>query len=127
MPTSRFWTTSSGVALILAGGWAVVAPALSWLEPRAGLRFPAPVEMWLLGVFTAGVLLVLLGLSVTVGGRLPGVRAREALARLIDGSGAGPAGTPAESDNGDPHQGWWSMTVGANLLAIYLLGWIVLR
>lgn len=106
-------------SVVAASG--VVAGALAWgsgallrRPPRGGIWLLEPHELWLLAVFSVGMVAVLVGLSVAVGGWFRG----------RSGSGEEGAGTDL-SRSIDP--AWWTVATGATLLAIYAVAWLWTR
>lgn len=95
-----------------------------------------PHEVWLLAVFTEGMLAVLLGAAALGGWMLRGRGARDALevgARARGRSREPGAVPPAEEDgrvrreNGDDARpALWVVAVGGCLLGVYFLGWLIL-
>lgn len=113
-PAARFWITAVGVA-------AAVASAAAFLIPRE-----LGAHAWLLSVWTAGVLCILFGAAALISAGL-GVRevveagsvpnAVEAARRTRSAGNAG--------FHGDV--GWWAVVTGGVLVAIYFVGWLMLR
>lgn len=135
---ARFWFSALGAAAALAGLTAAGVPLLLGLELRE--RFLVwllrPREVWLLAVFSEGVLAVLLGAAALGGWMRRGRGARDALeagASRRERSGAGGTAGPAgeggmvggeESDDARP--ALWVAAVGGCLLGIYFLAWLIL-
>lgn len=124
---ARFWLTAAGTAGAVAGGTAGGVPLLLRLE----LRDPAlvwllrPHEIWLLAVFTEGVLAVLLGGAVSSGW----LRGARGLRDRLEARGRGepPHGGAREVGSGRAARpALWVMAVGGWLLGIYFVGWLVL-
>lgn len=113
-PALRFWTTSAAVA-------AAVASAAALLLPRElGTR------AWLLTVWTAGVMCILFGAAALIGA---GVGVREVVE-----AGSTPEAIEAEQRTRNAGQasfhgdiGWWVVATGGVLVAIYFVGWLILR
>lgn len=135
---ARFWLSAVGTAAALAGLTAASVPLLMGLELRE--RFLVwllrPHEVWLLAVFTEGMLAVLLGAAALGGWMLRGRGARDALeARAWVRRWSRKAGPvpPEEEDGGvreensdDPRPALWVVAVGGCLLGVYFLGWLIL-
>jgi hypothetical protein len=75
-----------------------------------GVRLLTGVDVWLLSVFTAGVIVLLLASSAWIAERFGSRGARDVL--LGTPSGSGPGGAR------------WMGTLGGSLLLIYALGWL---
>ena len=110
----RFWATSAAVAAGIASAAALLLP--SELGTRA----------WLLTVWTAGVMCILFGAAALIGA---GVGVREVVE-----AGSTPDAVEAERRvrnagaadfYGDV--GWWVVATGGVLVAIYFVGWLILR
>lgn len=112
----RFWfrahVVPMAVAMGLAGvlGWASAPLARRVGSEVGGVRLLSGTDVWLLMVFTAGVLVLLLAGSVWGSARFRSRGAREALL-----GAERPHGAPGSS-------GFWK--VGGWLLLIYALGWL---
>ncbi len=83
----RFLLGSAGAAggvALLAGFFARLVPGLTWRGGRGGegVGWEGPWEVWLLTLFTAGVLALLAAASAWLGQALGGRGAREGLAEL---------------------------------------------
>jgi len=99
-------------ALIIAGALAWGSGALLRREPRGAIWLLEPCELWLLAVFSAGMVAILVGLSVVVGGWFRGR--------------SGKGGAEADANRSiDP--AWWTVATGATLLAIYAVAWLWMR
>jgi len=99
-------------ALIIAAALGWGAGALLRLEPRGGFWLLEPCELWLLAVFSGGMVAILVGLSVAFGGWFRGR--------------SGKGGEEMASNRSiDP--AWWTMATGAALLAIYAAAWLWMR
>lgn len=86
-PGRRFLLGSAGAAggvALLAALFARLVPELTWRGGRAGagVGWEGPWEVWLLTLFTAGVLALLAAASAWIGQALGGRGAREGLAEL---------------------------------------------
>ncbi len=118
-------TTAAAAVALLA--WAAV-PLLGRLELRGGGAAAAmsPTELWLLEVFTAGVLAVLLGLAALGGWWVNPRGVRDVVEREPDAPED--RGAPGkEDDAGGPGPGQWLVATGGLLLGIYFMGWLVTR
>lgn len=138
---TRFWLSALAAAAGTAGLAGAALPLLLRLEPRgwAGPLVLTASEIWLLEVFTAGVLALLLGLAGLGGGWFDARGVRDALEREEaapePGAGAGPE-RPGEEEggttdregreSGDTGPAWWLIAVGGGLLGIYATGWLLL-
>ncbi|HEX8395360.1 MAG TPA: hypothetical protein VF665_23625 [Longimicrobium sp.] len=121
-PALRFWATAAGAAIGFAALVPVLFPyALVGRDPVADRD-----AVWMLVVFTAGVMMVLFGAAALIGGkRSVGVRdvveagsVSQALARQ----------GKAEAAPGYVHNvAVWTVATGALLLLIYFALWIALR
>jgi hypothetical protein len=107
------WRSALAAAALAGVAVAGVVPLYLRLEPREGLRLLDPTELWLLGIFTLGMLCVLVGGSAAVGGwfRAPGLRGRL-------------EGRPLERGGGLDAARWLT-TAGVGLLGLYALAWLV--
>jgi len=117
-----FW----GSAVLAAAAVAALVPLLF---PFRALGLDPAAErtrMWLLTVFCAGVLLVLLGLSGWLGTRFLGVR------DVVDARSATLAiERQRQSRENRAGDGWrnagaWTVAMGATLLLVYFVLWMVL-
>jgi hypothetical protein len=118
----RFW----GSAVLAAAAFAALVPLLF---PFRGLGLDPAAErtrIWLLVVFTAGVMAVLLGASGLAGTRLLGLR------DVLDAKSATLAiERHRQARVGMQGRGWrnaggWAVAAGASLIAIYFVLWMVL-
>jgi hypothetical protein len=119
----RFW----GSAVLAAVAFAALVPLLF---PFRALGMDPAVErtrMWLLTVFCAGVMLVLLGASGVLGARVVGIRdvveaksATLAIERQRQARAAGVAGGRWRNAGG------WTVAAGASLIVLYFVLWMVL-
>jgi hypothetical protein len=113
------------VAVAVAGFAALAAPVLVGMPLRGGAPQLRTVrEIWLLSVFTAGMLALLVAAAVALGGGVPGRAARRGLARL--------AGTARKDEEEEPSTGHgvaarWMAESGGWLLLIYMAGWLTTR
>jgi hypothetical protein len=104
--------------LALAGATSVamlgLAAVLEVAPPRGGgTRLLGFGEIWLLGVFTAGVLALLLGAAVAADRGVPGLRSR--LARA-----------PEEPGRPEVPVAGVAVRTGGWLLLVYVAGWVIL-
>ncbi len=114
-------------ALAVALGAAAFAAGVSRLELRGGrIQLLETVEIWLLAVFTAGVLALLLGGSARLGVRLPGRAAREGLARRFGRGGKGDVEVENPEGVRDLRFADGVMMTGGWLLLVYTIGWLTL-
>jgi len=113
----------------VAALFALLSALLLPFEPL-GIRTAAERERaWLLTLWCAGVLAVLFGLATRLGA-FGGIGARE----VVD-AGSVPAAAERQRQSrrvwggGAFHQSfaWWTVAVGALLIAIYFAGWLALR
>ncbi|TVP54999.1 MAG: hypothetical protein EA351_11520 [Gemmatimonadales bacterium] len=121
--------TALGAALGIGAICGIVAAGLSSLELRGGLmQMQSTGELWLLCVFTAGVLAILLGLSTLIGGWPGSGTLRDRLDAFL--------GPDRGRGNDEPHErstgrgnvgraGAWMIEVGGGLLGLYLVGWMI--
>ncbi len=107
-------------ALILAGLARLGASWILGAEPAGGVWLLTPGELWLLLVFTGGVLALLLAASVQLGGWFVSAPGESRSRR--DGAGD-PPGEGAAWESVDPAR--WAMGLGGWLLLIYAVGWLV--
>ncbi len=121
-------------AVALAGFAGLGAPMLVRLPLRGGAFQPMTgLDAWLLAVFTAGVLALLLAAAVAVGGGVPGHAARRGLARRFgrgdpEGQGATEASAPDDEGAADHARvARWVAEMGGWLLLVYMGGWIATR
>ena len=121
-PALRFWGTAAAVAIVFSALVPVLFPyALVGRDPVADRD-----AMWMLVVFTTGVMMVLFGVAALIGGkRSVGVRdvveagsVSQALARQGRGEAA-----PGSMYN----VAVWTVVTGALLLLIYFALWLALR
>jgi hypothetical protein len=121
----RSLLAAAGVAL--AAG--VLAVGISRLETRGGgVPLLDTGEIWLLALFTGGVLALLLGSAARLGARIPGQAARRGLARRF-GGGNGEGDGEGEGDPGEPGDRRFAngvMATGGWLLLVYMIGWLAL-
>lgn len=121
-PALRFWGSAAAVAI----GFAALVPVLF----PYSLVGRDPVRdrnvMWMLVVFTTGVMMVLFGVAALIGGkRSVGVR------DVVEAGSVGQA--LARQGKGETTPGYvynvavWTVATGALLLLIYFALWILLR
>ncbi|MBI4522134.1 MAG: hypothetical protein HY701_14960 [Gemmatimonadetes bacterium] len=121
----RLWLSAGVAAGILAALTAAAVPLVMRLELRDSSMVWVLLaeELWLLAVFTEGVVAVLLG-AAAFAGWFSGRGVRDA----ADASTAAHGGTPATTDpDRDASPAWWTFAVGGWLLGIYFVGWLVQR
>jgi predicted metal-binding membrane protein len=116
----RFW----GSAALAAALFAALVPLLF---PFRALGLTAAADrdrVWLLTVFCAGVLAVLMAASALLSSRLLGVR------DVVEGGGVGTALERRRQSGrgaGWAQAGTWTLAAGACLLGIYFVLWQVLQ
>lgn len=121
-PALRFWGSAAGVSIAFAALVPVLFPFRAiGLDPVAERE-----RVWLLVVFTAGVMLILFGTSALLGGlKWIGVRdvlesggVRQALERR---------GKPGPADAYTRNFALWCVVEGGMLIAVYFVLWLALR
>ncbi|MBV9772723.1 MAG: hypothetical protein JO040_02160 [Gemmatimonadetes bacterium] len=117
----RYWGSALAVAL-------AVATAAALLFPYAALGLGSTAErerVWLLTVWTAGVLAVLFGLTARLGWA-KGIGVREVSEA---GSFREAADALRKSERADPvrRADVWIIATGVFLIGIYFAGWLVLK
>ncbi len=121
--------TALGAALGIGAVCGLAAAGLSSLELRGGLmQMQSTGELWLLCVFTAGVLAILLGLSTMIGGWPGSGTLRDRLDGFLGPDPGAGDGGPRERSTGPGHggrAGAWMIEVGGGLLGLYLIGWMI--
>lgn len=121
----RLWLSAGGAAGVLAAVTAAAVPLVMRLQLRDSslVWLLVPAELWLLAVFTEGVLAVLLG-AAALAGWFSGRGVRDA----AEASPRAQSGTPARTDpDRDASPAWWTLAAGGWLLGIYFVSWLVLR
>jgi len=118
----RFW----GSAVLAAAAFAALVPLLFPFGALGLDRAADRTRIWLLTVFCAGVMLVLFGLSGWLGSRFLGVR------DVVEAKSATIAiERQRQSREGRAGYGWrnaggWTVAMGASLVIIYFVLWMVL-
>jgi hypothetical protein len=114
----RFWGSAAAVSI----GFAALVPLLiSAANPVEDHRF-----VWLLTVFTTGVMLALFGLAALIGGRRS-----VGLRDVIEARGVVNALRRVEQDRGESppytsNAAVWCIVTGALLIVVYLALWMAL-
>jgi hypothetical protein len=117
-PALRFWGSAAAASI----GFATLVPLLvAAADPVEDHRF-----VWLLTVFTAGVMLALFGLAALIGGRRS-----VGLRDVIEAKGVVNALRRVEQDRSESppytaNAAVWCMVTGALLVVIYLALWMAL-
>jgi hypothetical protein len=117
-----FW----GSAVLTAAAVAALVPLLFPFRALGLVPAADRTRMWLLTVFSAGVMLVLFGLSGWLGSRFLGVRdvveaksATIAIERQRQSREGG-------RDGGWRNAGGWTVAMGATIILAYFVLWMVL-
>jgi hypothetical protein len=122
-PAQRFWASAAAVAIVFPALVPVLFPFRALGMDRALERD----HVWLLMVFTAGVMMVLFGASGLIAGkRSVGVR------DVVDAGGVRQAldrASEREERRADytHNAAVWTIVTGAMLLAAYIVLWVALR
>ncbi|HEV2146211.1 MAG TPA: hypothetical protein VGR37_02210 [Longimicrobiaceae bacterium] len=116
----RFWLWAFGVAAAVA-----LAAALLFPFEALGLRTAADRErVWLLTVWTAGVMAVLFGATARIG--QPGIGIRD-----VEDAGSVRGAMEARRQSARSGRGrgldLWLIATGGILIGIYFAGWLVLK
>lgn len=117
-PALRFWGSAAAASI----GFAALAPLLiAAADPVEDHQF-----VWLLTVFTAGVMLALFGLAALIGGRRS-VGFRD----IMDAGSVGDALRRAGQDRSESppytsNAAVWCIVTGALLIVVYLALWMAL-
>jgi hypothetical protein len=124
---------SAAAVAVLAG---LAAPVLVGTPLRGGaLQLLTAMDVWLLAVFAAGMLALLLAAAVAVDGAVPGRAARRGLGRITGRGVAEPMQEGPESEDeaegvsraGHAAAARWMAETGAWLLLAYMAGWLTTR
>lgn len=122
MSSLRFHAGAFAAALLVAVAAAGAAIGIESLEVRGGApRLLTTGELWMLVLFVAGVLAVLLALSALLGGWPAPSRLKRGLAGSRD-PGVLVAGT--DPDPGGRAVALWILEAGAALLLVYAVAWL---
>lgn len=122
MTRARFHAGAAGAILLVSGAAAGAAIGIESLELRGGApRLLTTGELWLLVLFVAGVLAVLLALSTLLGGWQGPSRLRR---RLDERNGPEEDARPSDEDPTGSAVALWLLEVGAGLLVMYALAWL---
>lgn len=119
----RFWGSAGAVAVLVAALTAGGVPLLMRLETRAGIWIQTAPEIWLLAVFTEGVLVVLFALAGLGGWWVGAPGVRKALKRGEDAEEEEEG--PADPEPRSARSVLWLGAVGIFLLTLYGAGSLV--
>ena len=117
MSPARFWGSAAAASI----GFAALVPLPIALSPAQDRH-----HVWLLTVFTAGVMLSLFGLAALIGGRRS-----VGLRDVIEAKGVVNALRRVEQDRGESppytsNAAVWCIVTGALLLVVYFALWMAL-
>ena len=112
MSKSRAWVPLLGAGVLAGGMWLFREPLSRGVAAGSGVIILNGQDIWILSVFTAAVLVLLMALSVYLSSRLGSRGAKEGL-----------LGVP-RTEVGRGSAGLWQL--GGWLLVIYGVGWLVL-
>ena len=116
-PALRFWGSAAGACI----GFTALAPLIIAWSPAEDRQF-----VWLLTVFTAGVMMALFGLAALISGRRS-----VGLRDVIEAKGVGAALARARQDRTESeaytsNAAVWCVVTGALLIAAYFALWMAL-
>ena len=116
-PALRFWASAAAFCI----AFTALAPLIIAWSPAQDRR-----HVWLLTVFTAGVMLVLFGAAALISGRRS-----VGLRDVIEAGGVGPALARARQDRVESpaythNAAVWCVATGALLVAAYFALWMAL-
>jgi Na+/melibiose symporter-like transporter len=116
-PALRFWGSAAGACIAITA----LAPVIIALSPAEDRQ-----RVWLLTVFTGGVMLVLFGAAALISGR-KSVGLRD----VIEAKGVGPALARVRQDRTESpaythNAAAWCVVTGALLIAAYFALWMAL-
>ena len=116
-PALRFWASAAGASI----GFAALVPILIAASPAEDRN-----SVWLLTVFTAGVMLALFGVAALIGGRrsvgLRDVIEAKGVVNALRRVGQDRTESPSYTHNAAV----WCIVTGALLIVVYFAGWMAL-